>query len=428
MSDLEEDDFISIDLNDFSIYRPQQISARPISKISDSNVSERTRSNELVSLHDLCDRGSNCFLFDGTVSYGENGQQQRYVQGVPFEILSIGTYEDVKIHAVGADIWLQSITGKSSKIWYRLKRPAAEYLRYYEPFRWLADLSKHLIDFLYSYDRVTLQGFKSTFATWIDSIHGLNQSFRSWRRQHLDPDFRRVIAAHATFLYNQAGQLGSRYCSHPIWTEIDPAALTAIPRQISKRKDRGTVVTPFVYECFSHMPWAKFLDPVPDRSAEATAARLDSPANPRLRVTSNEGQVETGDVVAIQSDTNTSWQTKDDYWYAYVQGRQTTKNGRQRLNLIWLYRPSDTACQDMRYPYSNELFMSDHCNCGDSAIYAEDVAYKVCVVLLGSPKPTRQTFSCARNTTVPIPTGSRCSLQTFGASVVKSLDHPTRIT
>lgn len=55
------------------------------------------------------------FLFDGIICFEDtNGQQQRYVQAIPFDILSIGAYEDTNCHSVGSLIWIQSAAGKAS--------------------------------------------------------------------------------------------------------------------------------------------------------------------------------------------------------------------------------------------------------------------------------------------------------------------------
>ncbi|KAL8695235.1 MAG: hypothetical protein Q9218_000273 [Villophora microphyllina] len=415
--DFEDDDFVYADLNNFSIYRPHEFLAPRSSTISDGTPQEKPRSNELVSLHELQDRGSNCFLFDGIICPEDNGQQHYYVQAIPFETLSIGAYENTGCHSVGSNIWIQSVAGKASNIWYRLREPATEYMRYHESFLWLADLSKHVIDFLHTHEQVKLADCKAHFAAWLQGVHGSNHSFVSWRSKHAKDDFRQALAAYATFLWNQAGQLGSRYASHPLWTEIDPAALNAVPRQLSKLKDGRTIVTPYVYECFSHMPWADFLNPLHRNYEHATvsgpASKNTDPSHMNLgqqqhddasrahsnpRTTSSEGQTQAGDIVAIPVDTDTKWKCNDKYWYAYIQGRKSTRQG-QQLSLIWLYRPTDTACQNMRYPYPNELFMSDHCNCGDSPTYSTDVDHKVRVVLFGRPENTsvglfvRQTYN-----------------------------------
>ena len=354
--------------------------ARRANKIGEARLAEKTRSGELVSLQELHDRGSTRFCFDGILRFGLDGQYKRYVQGIPFETLSIGAYEDVASPTVGSDIWLQSFSGKASKIWYRFQLPSTEYSRYHKPFIWLADLAKHVVDFMYTHhSKIRLHDFKGAFVSWLSRAHSSDDRFLSWRSVYPPTDFRQIVAAHATFLYNQAGQLGAHYISQPLWSEIDPVALTAIPRQISQRKECGTVVTSFVYECFSHLPWAKFLNPV---TAQATGSLQQRRGSPHARITFSEGPIQTGDIVAIPSDTNTHWKTKDKHWYAYVQ--EVTG---QQLGLIWLYRPTDTACQNMKYPYPRELFMSNHCNCGDTAIYASEAARKIRVELFGDPDP-----------------------------------------
>ncbi|KAI4279011.1 MAG: hypothetical protein LQ337_000618 [Flavoplaca oasis] len=391
---LEEDDYICVELEDFSIYRPHQVLARRASKIGTSGLKEKTRSGELVSLQDLHDRGSGSFCFDGVLQFGQDGQHRRYLQGVPFETLSIGAYEDVASPTVGSNIWLQSFAGKASSIWYRLQSPSTEYSRYHMPFIWLADLAKHVVDFIHTHENIRLYDFESSFASWLAEMYSLNRKFLSWRSVHPQSDFRQIIAAHATFLYNQAGQLGARYISQPLWSEIDPVALTAVPRQISQHRGRGTVVTPFVYECFRHMPWAKFLDPVTAqdyRRKGLSSSAQQRYESPHSRITISEGAVQAGDIVAIPSDTNTDWKTDDQYWYAYVQSRKITRKG-QQIGLIWLYRPADTACQSMRYPHARELFMSDHCNCKDAAIYTTEVAHKVRVALFGDPRTIDAEF------------------------------------
>ncbi|KAI4105496.1 MAG: hypothetical protein LQ339_003338 [Xanthoria mediterranea] len=132
------------------------------------------------------------------------------------------------------------------------------------------------------------------------------------------------------------------------------------------------------------MPWAKYLDPIMSQDPRMRDSRssMQHYESPHARITSSEGAVQAGDVVAIPSDTNTDWKTEDQYWYAYVQSRKVTEQG-QQLGLIWLYRPADTACQNMKYPHPKELFMSDHCNCDDAAIYTSEVTHKVRIALFG---------------------------------------------
>ncbi|KAI4205254.1 MAG: hypothetical protein LQ350_000576 [Teloschistes chrysophthalmus] len=409
--DFEDNDFIYADINDFAIYRPYEVLGPRSSKIADGTPQEKPRSNEFVSLHELQERFSNYFLLDAVICFEDTkGQQQRYIQAVPFDILSIGAYEDINCHSVGSQIWIQSAAGKASNVWYRLRRPATEYARYHEAFLWLADLAKHLVDFLHTHEQVKLNDFKAAFTAWLHDLHGSDNEFSLWRAKHPKNDLRQSITAYATFLWNQAGQLGSHYISHPLWTEIDPASLIAVPRQVSKRKVDNTVVTPYVYKCFSRMAWAKFLDPVPythrpttDTVGTSSSVKPEHHRDDHTRTTSSEGQCQVGDIVAIPTDKISRWKGNDEYWFAYVQGCTITTYGQQKLSLIWLYRASDTVCEDLMYPYPNELFMSNHCNCPDSPIYANEVRHKVQVVLFGCPESMgsgadffiRQTYSNA---------------------------------
>ena len=371
-----------MDLEAFSIYRPHQTRQGRSDTSVSSPTAEKLKSNELVSLYELSDRGSTYFLLDGILAYDG---KRRYIQGVPFKTLSIGAYEDLSLHTVGSQMWIQSVCGTTSNIWYCLKSPTFEYRRYHIVFLWLTDLAKHVIDYINSHDTVLLRNFRDDFWHWLQKIHGFDKTFNTWISQYGKRDFRQAIIANVAFLYNQAAQIGRKYISCPLWGEIDPIALSAVPRQPVLRIEPTTIVTPFVFDCFRDMPWINFLQPVtiPRTSTLQSTPWFYGNAETE-RIISEEGPVRTGDIVAVPSDKKTDWKTKDDYWIGYIQG-QSGLAGRRRLNLIWLYRPTDTACQDMRYPYNNELFLSDHCNCGDRPIYATEVLRKLRVGLFSKP-------------------------------------------
>jgi DNA (cytosine-5)-methyltransferase 1 len=68
------------------------------------------------------------------------------------------------------------------------------------------------------------------------------------------------------------------------------------------------------------------------------------------------------------------------------------------LEVTWLYRPTDTTLSNMRYPLPNELFMSDHCNCGETNFRVEDVQGTISVkwfpkVLKSSDYFVRQKYT-----------------------------------
>ena len=100
----------------------------------------------MVSLHEINEQGVSHLYFDGIIVYAGG---QRYAQKVPFEILSIGGYEEPERSTVEPYIWIQSFQGTVSDVWYRLKTPAVEYKRYHEPFLWMADFAKHVVDYLH---------------------------------------------------------------------------------------------------------------------------------------------------------------------------------------------------------------------------------------------------------------------------------------
>lgn len=100
----------------------------------------------MVALQEVNDFNSQYFCFDGFVVSNE---KRSYLQGTPFNILSIGSYEDLRTPSVGSCTWIQSFEGKKQDVWYRIGRPATEYQRYHENFVWMADLAKHVIDYIF---------------------------------------------------------------------------------------------------------------------------------------------------------------------------------------------------------------------------------------------------------------------------------------
>ena len=331
---------------------------------------------------------------------------RRYVQGIPFNTLSIGAYEDTDLHTVGSNIWIQSDYGRKLNIWYRLTSPAPEYMRYYETFLWLADLSKHTIDYLNHHQNVSLNHFKSQFYRWLQGIHGADKNFQDWCHRYKDTNFCRAITSHCMFLYDQFRdlQLSKKYESHPMWGEIDWVDLKAVPSQV--KNIYGTIVTPFVFNCFEHLPWARFLKPKPLASSALRAChqkqqdnhihledleKIQEQHDAYKEGSGNEKRISIGDVISIYPDKATNWKSNDDLWYGYVQGIRSLKKG-PSLDLIWIYRSSDTACQKMKYPLVQELFLSDHCNCSDYHIYADEVVSRHVVSFSASPNPKAEFF------------------------------------
>lgn len=421
-TDTNGDAFVEADLRDFVIYRPHKPFRR-----TKTSITEYPLANELVSLHEINENVAKYFYLDGVICYAG---RQRYIQKVQFEILSIGGYEEPERSTVDPYVWIQSVEGAKLGVWYRLKEPAVEYKRYYEPFLWIADLAKHLVDYLQNHNRAALSEFRQRFYEWLQELYPTDGCVRRWLDQYGDQDFRRVIAAHANFLYFQAAQVDQKYEKYPIWEEIHSKILHAIPEQVehNMNKDsfaaltereglvtsrRKTTVTPYVFKCFEELPWSKYLycqsssiSLIRPRQKKTTTNGMGvSPANQKLEVriplarTSSDLkarkesiQVSIGDVVAIPKDNNSAWKTDDSEYFSYVQSVSNTDEG-QALGLLWFYRPGDTTCLKMYYPYSQELFLGDHCNCGDPPVLASEVVRKP-QVTFGMQEGTSAEFFC----------------------------------
>lgn len=86
--------------------------------------------------------GESVLLFDGVLTDGET---RRYLEGVPFAVLSIGNYTDTTKHDVANNIWIQTDASQGLGVWYELGTPSKVYEPYYSPFVWLANFSKHVV-------------------------------------------------------------------------------------------------------------------------------------------------------------------------------------------------------------------------------------------------------------------------------------------
>ncbi|KJX92855.1 hypothetical protein TI39_contig5817g00015 [Zymoseptoria brevis] len=357
-------------------------------------MADGRRASDLVTLEKLRQSNYAEFCFDGILSAGN---EKRYVQGVRFEILAISGYGDLGFTDFAGSICIQSkLQLKASALfghWYQLGTPAPEYRRFYEPFLWLARFGKHFVDYLLSNQQVTLGHFRRRFFKWLTGLYGGDAGFNLWLAESKLEDFRTTIAANVGFLWKECWNIDDKesgLCRHPIWGEVDPYNLTAIPAQ--PNKELRTIVTPFVYQCFRHMYFGDKLEErmITDRNvlkkSDELKARLQltprraSPSAPPVqtltprsmsRSESQDGNkavtVNKGDVVCVAPDVSTKWGFKAHAWYAYVQNVHTRKD-RISLDVLWLYEPKDTTLGKAYYPFANELFLSDNCSCGTAAL------------------------------------------------------------
>ncbi|CZR57572.1 related to cytosine C5-DNA-methyltransferase [Phialocephala subalpina] len=403
-SDSEEEGFLEFDLADFSIYLPDN----------------KYHAFELRGLQHLATRiGHSSFLFDGILSVGD---ERRYVSAVPFQICSIGNYGE-DLHEVGSDIWLQSNMNAKSKsnVYYRLKTPSPEYKRYHGDFIWLANLAKHFVDYCEASERtICLQDFRSDFSNWMKRHHKHSPSFRSWYEEYDNDDFRRQVAANISFLFKETTGVDEKLRSELIFKEV--LERDSIPMQ--KVEEQKTIVTPFVYECFKHLRFGHHLKVIDISTAPRTQQKSEGksldltvddnfkasveisssipgstmktrslPTNTATKRERMIKSIKAGFVLSVTKDGEESvwkdeggqWKQADDCWYVYVQAVHDLPDGTRAFDALWLYRPSDTSCAKMKYPFQNELFLSDNCTCPQKQIKEEEVLDIVKVVWHGHP-------------------------------------------
>ncbi|QDS72512.1 hypothetical protein FKW77_000077 [Venturia effusa] len=395
------DESIEFELSEFCIYAAERKTA--IAKNRTPNLWDRFVGGlEMMPLHTpRASKGAYPFLFDGVLSCGSLSY---YVQAVPFGPLSIGGY-GTEFHSVGDEVWIQSqyCTRLTGRPFYRIRQPRSEYLRYHEAFLWIADLGKHFVDYLQdsidSQVNVHFSHFQLQFHDWITQCHGQSAQVQRWLGAFGQKDFRVAVAAHVEHLWTEATDMNDKLRRHFIWKEIDPKALKAIPAQISVSSPSDmTIVTPLVFETFKKSYFSSRLearvavDPMVKAAWRARKKALGFMTNeysksgqqtPEPALNAVPESISPGDVVGIRRDNkethDTSWgRTTSETWFAYVREIHEDKRGKF-LTVTWLYRPEDTTLSNMHYPFRNELFMSDHCNCGERTFRVEEVICTIAV-------------------------------------------------
>ncbi|KAF1981204.1 hypothetical protein K402DRAFT_398772 [Aulographum hederae CBS 113979] len=383
-------EYVTFDLSDFTIYRP------------DSH-SQRARSSEMEPLHLVqSKRGIDNLSFDGILFLGEI---RKYVQGVPFSVLAIEGYGDLESHTVGNHVCIQSKIGEANDIWFKLGRPSSEYRLYQDTFLWVADLAKHFVDYLSNTEDVTLNHFRKDFSRWIWKHHSESIEFRNWYGQFGlgREDFRTSIVANLEYLRKEWYSVADDPWADPFWKEVNFDDLSAVKWQ--DLKEQNTIVTPYVYSCFKDMYFAKWLEErKPSKAVQMQHEQrkvtlgfgsIDTPSvlqqSDALHLLP-PGKVRIGDIVVVARDEQSAWKDASDAWCAYVQKVRRSHTGKKLLDVIWLYKPSHTTLANMNYPFSNELFFSDHCNCGDNGFGVEDVVGKLDVDILPKAGTSTRPF------------------------------------
>ncbi|ROW07307.1 hypothetical protein VMCG_03863 [Cytospora schulzeri] len=415
----EDDDFIEFELDHFSCY-----------------IDSDRFPFEMRALHTHATlTGKTLFYLNGVLRVGD---VQHYIRQVPFEQIPLGNYG--RDHAtVGDQLWIRSKINEGREIYYRLKNPSREYARFHKAFLWVADLAKHFVDFSeYMIDELernlSIHHFKKDFGQWLQKTHGKEATFQRWYKQRGSDDFRQSVIANQTFIRKETfGVFGNKK-----WRRIQIFHEIANPFDFYKRQiwtpEQGqerlpirngppdTIVTPYIRDCFSNMKLGQLLKVVEPCISTQERIKLSWPARRTTPYTRHAGRfldhdtmierIKPGDLISTHHDPDdcNNWnviKTKGDpakempkeegeikRWYCLVQKVHTKKNGSRIFDIIWMYQPEDTPCCSMKYPYKNELFLSDHCSChsGEEKIKDREVTGVHSVEWFGNPETTSAEF------------------------------------
>jgi DNA (cytosine-5)-methyltransferase 1 len=372
------------------------LSARPIliADLHDFEIyvspNDAVRGYELIGLHHLESPKAKKLTFDGSLRIEA---EEHYVEGITIHDFSIEGFGDQEDPTVA--IYIQSATASKDSthdIWYRLNNPTQLYKRHHKPFLWVAQLCKHVLDFMDEHCSVGLESFRIDFQQWLTTRFHQHTDFQHWYHAiHDHEDFRVPVNTYIQFLYQQAYNLPNSKAlrTHPVWADCMVAGLTRV-----KKQDvviTGTLATPNVHQCFQHMYFghviqAKFPSKAVRAAQQKRMAQLRFSRDPSksshtdfdVSITAQpyrSSLVKVGDVVAFdpsKSDKQ-NWRNADCEWLLFVHDIQLLSNGVQRLFGLYLYRPHETNIFTAKYRYQNELFFSDNCNCDDGELFSTDI-------------------------------------------------------
>ncbi|KAG5926835.1 hypothetical protein E4U42_002913 [Claviceps africana] len=406
-------DFIELSLKDFSVYYDTPLYPCAMRCLHHLDT-KRLHSN---------------FYVDGILSVADTAI---FIRHVPISIVPIGNYACLDSHSVRDQIWLQSELCHGSKtlsnIFYKLETPAEEYKRFFEPFAWVADLAKHIIDFMFIMAdkkvKVSIYHFRRAFSAWLPTVHGGSIEFAQWFAKRPSDDFRTSVVANIAFIYKEAfSVLGEEETHfHTIWQEVQDFTMYPEQRLIKNArcgltKDQ-TIVTDYIYRLFSHLPFGHKLQAVPICAVSESLrdqvistnhleharclGNMSAEMQPMCSISSPQS-IRPGDTISTARDTEYSgskWKREEsngftdvDRWFGLVQ--KVIHDGQRReFEVLWYYRPVDTSCGVMKYPWANELFLSDHCSCLEKHKIQAHEVLAVHKVEFGGNSTTKCEFFC----------------------------------
>jgi DNA-cytosine methyltransferase len=378
--------FHDILLEDFVIYRPETRTFYPWQVVTLDNI---------VSNREGCK-----YLLDGVLKYDDVAERVEALE-IDIDSISIDGFEDIEIHSVQKMVYLQTVVCarwryQAVECWYRLGEPSEQYRDLYKRFLWVADLAKHVVDFLdWKYcssggsSMVHLRDFRHNFLAKLMEWHAGDVQFQEWIGLYGKSDFRVPMNRHREFVFNRAFNLGRHYLKHDLWSELMVRSVR--PLADKNRPPEDTLVTPYVKHCCKSMPWSYALrsermseSVEGDHEQRATAIGFPFPTT-RRRLSDMAGKIpKSAAVLEIASEsvsfgaikaeealgtfaivrTTPSKGKKHDQSFSYVFIQGVDRRYREpEVKVIFVYLPSETICLDGYYPRGDELFLSDCCNC-----------------------------------------------------------------
>jgi DNA (cytosine-5)-methyltransferase 1 len=370
------------------------------------------RTSRFIGLHHLEVPTAKKLSFDGFLCIGST---RRYVQGLTIRDSSVEGYGDSDSPLIVT--YVQSdVAHKDAEfdIWIRLNRPSKDYKRFHDPFLWVAQLAKHVIDFMDGQPTGSagLDSFRKTFHTWLAARFPDNVDFEAWHRAYRGRvDFRTSVNAYIEFLYRQAHNLpnAKQLLAQPLWSDCMVRGLTAIKPQ--NQVVQHTLATPYVLDCFKGMYFGstiRAMCPSPPVKTEQMQRQhqLRFPNPPAVETQGgvswteppsrpyNGAPVQVCDVVAFDptDEEIKFWGSANWQWFGYVQRTVQQDDGVQRLFVLYLYHPRETNIFKASYPYENELFFSDNCNCTEGELLSTEINGRYEVAWMPSNIPTDRYF------------------------------------
>lgn len=224
----------------------------------------------------------------------------------------------------------------------------------------------------------------------------MSSSFQSQYKNYINDNFQHTVAANIYFLFKKSIGIEDKLRNLTIQNKLLEKDI--IP--VQNLKESITIVTPHIYNCFKHLRFGYLLKSVvlkyPEQKPnnlyikayflsevriphERMSEPLTRPSdiskshsvesqdtNPWYKRDPNCRAIRVGDVLSVTKDSEnsvwkdeaTQWKAADVCWYLYIQGIYKSKNSKQSIAGLWLYKSSDTCYAKMKYLYPNELFLS----------------------------------------------------------------------